>query len=250
VQRGRGPWRRLVPPPAPGRRETPIPRLSPALVALTVVLPGVAHAECFRLIDFQTDHAGEPLRSGDDLSLAYAAWSVELGAPDPEAPVPAVAEEGDPEDLAAGGLAVHVVHFEDPFCVRSVDLDGFTGGQAAVTPQCFDGTSLPPIRAEDPGTQAYDELCGIGTLRIEFWERDVAPSWDDLCIDLDPGTIDGPCGDMSAADPPAAPVFEDDDPPPVDATDSCAGCDDDAVMAWPGLVLLGGFGRRRGRDTL
>ncbi len=230
---------------APDRRGgLPIPTLIRALLVLAVALPGAARAECFRLLDFETDHAGEPLEPGDDLEYAYAAWSVELRSPDPDVAPTAEVEDEARGDLAAGGLQVHVVHFEDPFCVRSIELGGFTGGQAAVVPQCFDGTALPPIRAEDPGLQTFEELCGVGTLRIEFWESDITPRWDELCIDLDFGAGRGPCGDVSAADPPPPPVFEGPEDEADASADACAGCDDDTALAWPGLILLGGVGRR------
>jgi uncharacterized protein (TIGR03382 family) len=219
-----------------------------ALAGVILAMPGVAAAQnCDRLLDFETDHAGVAIEPGADLADTYAGWSVEIGAPDPSLAATAVLSPGKRGGLSAGGLSVHVVHFEDPFCVRSIDLLGFTGGQAAVVVQCFDGTSLPSIRAEDAGTLRFERLCGVGALRIEFWEPDAVASWGDLCLVRDDGTEpESLCGDIGPEQPP---VLEFDPGPepvePEDVVEGCAECGGEAVIAWPGLLLLSlGFRRR------
>ena len=219
-----------------------------ALVAGVAVPATAAAQDCDRILDFETDHAGAEIAAGADLSRAYAGWSVELSSPDPEQRMTAVPGPTQRGGQAAGGLAVHVIDFEDPFCVRSIDLLGFTGGQATVVPQCFDGTALPAIRAEDPGAQTYDLLCGVGALRIEFWEADAPAAWDNLCLVRDDfTTADSLCGDMRPIAPPPVPEYRtrEDDLEDDDGQEGWADCGDGPAMAWPGLLLLSvGFRRR------
>ncbi len=157
-----------------------------ALLAAALIASVADAQECQRLLDFETDHAGDPIAPGDDVTDAYAGWSVHIEQPADAQAVDVGGDQGPAN--AVGGTVVYVVHFEDPFCVRSLDVDRVYAGQGTVIPQCFDGSPVEQIAMPTEGTLHFGDLCGVGKLRIEFWAVDVnaPPVWDNLCLVHEP----------------------------------------------------------------